>query len=73
MDTIYMDVLVVGHTHSTIDQYFSVLASRINSTHFIGSPMALWDLFEQLEGRLKPKINRKIEVCLLFYTNNDPH
>jgi hypothetical protein len=55
--------LVVGHTHSTIDQYFSVLANAINKCDFIGSGDALRYLFDTtLAGKLKPKINRRIEV-----------
>lgn len=37
MDEILMFYLMVGHTHSSIDQYFSVLAHAINSTEFIGT------------------------------------
>lgn len=33
--------LIVGHTHASIDQYFSVLARLIWQSHFIGSPLAL--------------------------------
>lgn len=33
--------LIVGHTHASIDQYFSVLARLIWRSHFIGSPLAL--------------------------------
>jgi hypothetical protein len=65
IDRVYLDFLVVGHTHSTIDQYFSVLANLIRKCDFIGSPMALWSLFEtSLSADLRPKINRKIEVWI---------
>lgn len=39
--------LIVGHTHASIDQYFSVLAREISKTNFIGSPISL----ESLLGR----------------------
>jgi len=38
--------LVVGHTHSSIDQYFSVLSKAIQSKTFIGSPLALLNLIK---------------------------
>lgn len=40
-DTIDMFFLIVGHTHASIDQYFSVLAKQILACDFIGSPLAL--------------------------------
>ena len=39
--TIEVYFLIVGHTHASIDQYFSVLARDIYRSHFIGSPLAL--------------------------------
>jgi len=36
--------LIVGHTHASIDQYFSVLSRLILKTNFIGSPLALENL-----------------------------
>jgi hypothetical protein len=33
--------LIVGHTHASIDQYFSVLAREIYKSNFIGSPIFL--------------------------------
>lgn len=46
-DVIDVYFLVVGHTHASIDQYFSVLAKQIMRCDFIGSPLAL----EALLGR----------------------
>ena len=37
----------MGHTHASIDQYFSVLSREILRTNFIGSPLSL----ESLLGR----------------------
>lgn len=40
-DNIYVNFLVVGHTHTSIDQYFSVITRKICSKRFVGSPIAL--------------------------------
>ena len=37
--------LIVGHTHASIDQYFSCLRRKIRNASFIGSPIALQYLF----------------------------
>lgn len=36
-----MFFLIVGHTHTSIDQYFSVLSRVIWRSHFLGSPLSL--------------------------------
>ena len=36
LDEIYVNFLIVGHTHISIDQYFSVLSRVINRAEFIG-------------------------------------
>lgn len=46
-DVVDVYFLIVGHTHASIDQYFSVLAKQILQCDFIGSPLAL----EALLGR----------------------
>jgi hypothetical protein len=33
--------LIVGHTHASIDQFFSILSKRISKHYFIGSPLSL--------------------------------
>lgn len=48
-DVVDVYFLIVGHTHASIDQYFSVLAKQIFRCNFIGSPLAL----EALLGREK--------------------
>jgi hypothetical protein len=40
-DRIDVNFLVVGHTHASIDQFFSVVAKAIDRAKFIASPMAL--------------------------------
>ena len=36
-ETIHVNFLIVGHTHSSIDQFFSVLSAHIKSQPFIGT------------------------------------
>jgi hypothetical protein len=36
-----MHFLIVGHTHSVIDQYFSVISRKIFEAEFIATPDAL--------------------------------
>jgi len=46
-DKIRINYLVVGHTHSSIDQYFSTLRAKIDNEgkgRFIGSPLGLVEL-----------------------------
>ena len=43
--TLTVGFLIVGHTHASIDQYFSCLRRKIRNASFIGSPMALQYLF----------------------------
>jgi hypothetical protein len=61
--------LIVGHTHTTIDQYFSALNSGIDSTHFVGTPLAMRYLLEHVHGveSRRPVVAQTIEVsCLCF-------
>ena len=46
LDEVRMEFLIVGHTHASIDQYFSILSTAIRKALFIGSPMALWALYD---------------------------
>jgi len=67
-DSVDIFFLIVGHTHASIDQYFSVLAKQITSCDFIGSPLALQALlgrerdfnlsgsaWQQKEANAKPR------------------
>lgn len=49
-DTITVGFLIIGHTHASIDQYFSCLRGIIRRANFIASPLALQHLFS-----LEPK------------------
>ena len=42
-----MHFLIVGHTHSVIDQYFSVISTKIFMAEFIATPHALHALILQ--------------------------
>ena len=63
-DAIDINFLIVGHTHSSIDQYFSVLSKAIKSSEFIGSPISLQALCGQAhKDRARPSVNRQLDVC----------
>ena len=46
-DEVEIAFLIVGHTHASIDQYFSVIAKAIRKAHFIGTPLALLELIRR--------------------------
>lgn len=69
-DTIQVNFLMVGHTHGPIDQYFSVLTNKLWDTSFVGSPMALQNLFGQCEN---PLVNRQIRVHYDYKTWLEPY
>ena len=46
-DEIEIAFLIVGHTHASIDQYFSVISKAIKKAKFIGTPMTLLELIRR--------------------------
>jgi hypothetical protein len=46
-DEIEVNFLIVGHTHASIDQFFSVLAKAIERTKFICSPLGIEDVIRK--------------------------
>jgi len=60
-DDISMQFLIVGHTHSTIDQFFSVLCKAIERARFIGTPISLHELYStcSTQNRIRPKFSDK--------------
>ena len=46
-DEVEIAFLIVGHTHASIDQYFSVIAKAIRKAEFIGTPIALLELIRR--------------------------
>jgi len=71
-DKIRVNFLVVGHTHSSIDQFFSVLRKLIEKGHFIGSPLSLINLvmkdreFEDYGVRVMRQLTTIYEVFNVF-------
>jgi hypothetical protein len=63
-DTVYLNFLVVGHTHGPDDQYFSVLSKKIHWARFIGSPLAFDELLKiaHAEPEHRPYVVRRIRV-----------
>ena len=41
-----INFLIVGHTHSNLDQYFSVYSKKIKRCEFIGSVLAMHELYD---------------------------
>lgn len=61
---IYVNFLIVGHTHNGNDQYHSTLSNAIKNASFIGSPLALAQLCRQAhseEGK-RPFLVQQIVV-----------
>jgi hypothetical protein len=71
-DTIHVNFLIVGHTHSSIDQYFSVLTGSIKSALFIASPLSLMELLKKAHKvdavSKRPAIVRQLVVYYDLYT-----
>jgi len=66
-DWIEMRFLVVGHTHCSIDQYFSVLSAFLSACAFIPTPMALRYVLSiaHHEDNKRPLIVRPLNVSIL--------
>ena len=65
-DQIDVNFLIVGHTHCSIDQYFSVLGNAIAEANFIATPLGLEKLFLQThkDSELRPTVVR--EICVYY-------
>ena len=65
-DSIEMFFLLVGHTHNILDQWFGVLAAAIRKANFIGSFIALHELYkiahEESSRNLRPKEVKQLEI-----------
>ena len=69
LDVAEICFLVVGHTHCSVDRYFSTISNAINAAEFIPTPMALrayLAIFETNESR-RPKVVRLLEVYIYIY------
>ena len=72
-DKITVGFLIIGHTHASIDQYFSCLRSLIRSASFIASPLALQHLFslETLyDAKTRKKYRPPIKQIQLHYVHD---
>lgn len=64
---VHINFLIVGHTHCSIDQYFSVVARALHRCSYIASPLALETVWSTAftgddKGRLNPLVIRKIDA-----------
>ena len=73
-DRVYLNFLIVGHTHGPDDQHFSVLGKKIYWARFIGSPMALDALLAIAHAKPedRPYLVRRIKVAFDMKTALDP-
>jgi hypothetical protein len=73
-DTIYLNFLIVGHTHGPDDQLFSVISKKVLSARFIGSPMAMEALIKTAHKRSedRPYLVKRIKVAHDIKTAMDP-
>ena len=60
-DEIYINFLIVGHTHNRTDQYFSTLSSLLHSIFFCASPLALVALLKENPTPL-PLVVKRIDI-----------
>lgn len=64
---VHINFLIVGHTHCSIDQYFSVVARALHRCSYIASPLAMEKVWSTAftgdeMGRLNPLITRKLDA-----------
>jgi len=61
-DSVEINFLIVGHTHASIDQYFSVLSNKISKTGFIATPEMLAFLVSTAHNDIsqRPLVVRKL-------------
>lgn len=78
-DEIYITFLIVGHTHTKLDQYFSVLSTAVQNVEFIGSPLALHYLYQMCHNSSSKKkssppiVNKQINVWYDVSTLWEPY
>ena len=63
-DKITVNFLIVGHTHASINQFFSVLSGAIKDSDWIATPISLRQLLKSAhkELRFQPKVIRELIV-----------
>eukprot|EP01034_Spumella_vulgaris_P021246 gene21246-27263_t len=74
-DEIEIAFLIVGHTHASIDQYFSVIAKAIRKVEFIGTPIALLELIRRCHESSwgQSAVIREIKVYYDLKTMFEPY
>ena len=70
-DTVEIFFLIVGHTHNSLDQWFSVLGKAIKSADFIGSVAALHELYKLAHKAEGGKDEQKAERVVQMTTFHD--
>ena len=62
----HINFLIVGHTHCSLDQYFSVISRAILNCEFIGSPEGLIELYgtahQGTAVSQRPLVNRQVHA-----------
>ena len=65
-DEIELFFLIVGHTHNILDQWFGTLSQAIRGASFIGSVLALHELYKiahhEDEAHLRPQAVHQLEL-----------
>ena len=63
-DVIYINFLIVGHTHGPDDQYFSVISKKLFWACFIGSPLSFEELIKIAHAKPehRPHVVKRISV-----------
>lgn len=74
-DEVEIAFLIVGHTHASIDQYFSVIAKAIRKVEFIGTPIALLELIRRCHESSwgQSAVIREIKVYYDLKTMFEPY
>jgi len=68
LETAEVCFLVVGHTHCSVDRFFSTISTAVAAAAFIPTPLALREFllkFDRNEAK-RPKVVRMLEVNVLF-------
>ena len=63
---INLSFLVVGHTHCNLDQNFSVLSKKIREAAYIGSPVALHELYQNAHSELHQQPTLNIQLRYIY-------
>jgi hypothetical protein len=63
-EEIYINFLIVNHTHNIIDQYFSILSKALGPCNWVGSQMSLVNLFDvcHSDESQKPGVQRELKL-----------